>query len=161
WDYQRGGTIEGGHAVALVGYDDEFWYVVTWGQVQKMTKSFWAHYVEEGWIQLSSDIVNAVTNESPARQTLYDLGEQFSALTGQENPVTDPTPAPEPDPTPDPAPDPAPAPEPSPDPAPEPDPAPTPAPAPTPDPTPADPPADPVPDPPPRPDPAPPPPPTP
>jgi hypothetical protein len=149
WDYQRGGTIEGGHAIALVGYDDEFYYVMTWGQVQKMTYQFFAHYVEEGWIQLSRDLVNAVTNEAPAHRSLYDLGVQFSELTGQANPVTDPTTDPVPDPAP-PAPDPAPEPDPTPvDPTPTPDPDP----APTPDPTPVDPPVDPVPDPAPTPDP--------
>ena len=88
WDVVRHSSIDGGHAVALVGYDDMYYYVVTWGRVQKMTPAFFAKYVDEAWIQLSEDFVNSVSGEDPVHETLSQLGEQFAALTGRPNPVS-------------------------------------------------------------------------
>ena len=106
WDVVHGSQIEGGHAIALVGYDPDFWYVVTWGQVQKMTPAFFSRYVEEAWVALSSDFVNGVSGSDPFAETLYQLGEQFAEVTGKPNPVpvVDPTPVPAPTPVPTPAP---------------------------------------------------------
>jgi hypothetical protein len=87
WDVVKRSPIEGGHAVSLVGYDEDFYYVVTWGKVQKMTPAFFATYVDEAWIQLSTDFVNSVTGEDPLHETLHGLGEQFAALTGRPNPI--------------------------------------------------------------------------
>lgn len=121
WDVvSNDGGIDGGHAVAVVGYDSTYWYVVTWGQVQKVTPAWWRAYVEEAWTALSADFVNAHTGLDPLAGTLYDLGVQFAAVTGKPNPVPAPTP-PVPSPTPAPVP-----------------PSPTPTPSPTPGPTPAD-----------------------
>jgi hypothetical protein len=121
------GGIDGGHAVALVGYDAEYAYLVTWGRVQRATWAWWARYVEEVWTVLTQDFVNEHTGLDPLAGTLYDLGDQFKRVTGQPNPV----PPPAPDPTPTPVP---PTPGPGPDPVP---PAPTPEP-PAPDPAEAD-----------------------
>jgi len=117
------GGIEGGHAVAVVGYDGTYWYVVTWGQIQKVTPAWWRAYVEEAWTALTADFVNAHSGDDPLGGTLYDLGAQFAAVTGKPNPV--PAPAP-PTPAPNPAPTPVPVP-PSPAPTPSPNPGPTPA----------------------------------
>lgn len=118
WDVVKDdGGIEGGHAVAVVGYDGTYWYVVTWGQVQKVTAAWWRAYVEEAWTALTADFVNAHTGLDPLAGTLYDLGAQFAAVTGKPNPV--PAPAP-PIPSPTPAPTPVP-PGPSPTPGPAPD----------------------------------------
>jgi hypothetical protein len=89
WDVVKRSPIIGGHAVALVGYDEDYYYVVTWGKVQKMTPAFFGTYVDEAWIQLSTDFVNSVTGEDPLRETLKELGDQFAELTGQPNPVSD------------------------------------------------------------------------
>jgi len=124
WDVvSDDGGIEGGHAVAVVGYDATYWYVITWGQVQKVTPAWFRAYVEEAWVSLAADFVNAHSGEDPLGGTLFDLGAQFSALTGQPNPVAPPVPAPTPVP---PVPSPSPVPVPSP-------PAPTPSPSPAPD----------------------------
>jgi hypothetical protein len=88
WDVVRHSHIKGGHAVALVGYDDKFYYVVTWGKVQKMTPAFFAKYVDEAWVQLSEDFVNSVSGEDPFHETLRQLGEQFAELTGRPNPIS-------------------------------------------------------------------------
>lgn len=90
------GGIDGGHAVALVGYDTSFWYVLTWGQVQKVTPAWFAKYVEEAWTVLTEDFVNAHSGDDPLGGTLYALGQQFAAVTGKVNPVAPPSPGPAP-----------------------------------------------------------------
>jgi hypothetical protein len=90
WDVVRHARIEGGHAIALVGYDADFYYVITWGRVQKMTPAFFHRYVEEAWVSLSENFVNNVSGEDPFAETLYQLGEQFSLVTGKPNPVPAP-----------------------------------------------------------------------
>lgn len=108
------GGIDGGHAVALVGYDSTGPVFATWGAVQHATWAWWARYVEEAWVVLTEDFVNAHTGDDPLGGTLYQLGQQFASLTGQPNPV--PAPGPSPTPTPQPVP-PSPSPTPDTDPA--------------------------------------------
>jgi hypothetical protein len=106
WDVvANDGGIDGGHAVAVVGYDASFWYVVTWGQIQRVTPAWWRTYVEEAWATLDRDFVNAHTGDDALGGTLYDLGSQFAAVTGKPNPVPTPVP-PVPSPTPGPTPTP-------------------------------------------------------
>lgn len=109
------GGIEGGHCVALVGYDADFLYVVTWGAVQKVTRAWWAAYVEELWAPVSGEWVNAGTGADPEGVDLAGLGGEFADLTGLANPFPAPAPRPTPEP-PTPTPTPTPAPIPSPDP---------------------------------------------
>jgi len=45
----------GGHAVPVVAYDSRGVTVVTWGDLQRMTWSFWETYCEEAYAILSSD----------------------------------------------------------------------------------------------------------
>lgn len=120
WDaVANDGGIEGGHAVAVVGYDGTYWYVVTWGQVQKVTPAWWRAYVEEAWTVMTADFVNAHSGLDPLAGSLYQLGQQFETVTGQPNPVKPPVPpipTPSPEPTPTPVP-PAPSPTPGPPPA--------------------------------------------
>ena len=107
WDVvANDGGIDGGHAVALVGYDESYWYVITWGAVQKVTPAWFAKYVEEAWASLTADFVNAHSGDDPLGGTLYDLGQQFAAVTGKPNPVPPPSPAPAPSPVPSPTPSP-------------------------------------------------------
>lgn len=135
WDVVQGSPIEGGHAVAAVGYDASHIYLVTWGKVQPATWAWFQAYCEETWTQLSTDFVNGASGDDALGETLYALGQQFQQVTGQPNPF--PQPAPAPAPAPSPAPTPAPAPSPAPTPAPTPTPQPTP-PSPQPQPTPPD-----------------------
>ena len=113
WTVVHGSEIDGGHAVALVGYDQTWWYVLTWGQVQRVDPGWFAEYVEEAWVTLTEDFVNSVSGQDPLGGTLFDLGAQFQAITGKANPFP-PAPVP-PGPTPAPAPAPSPAPGPVPD----------------------------------------------
>jgi hypothetical protein len=128
WTVVNGSPIDGGHAVSAVGYDADFVYVVTWGRVQKMAWAFFDKYVDEAWTQLSEEWVSATSGNDPLAETAYQLGQQYSTVTGQPNPIPAPSPAPAPSPSPMPSPSPAPAPSPAPTPAPTPTPTPTPIP---------------------------------
>lgn len=94
------GGILGGHAFAVVGYDKDFLEVLTWGKVQKVTWAWWRMYVEEAWGSLTNDFVSSRSGTDPLGETWYQLGEQFSSLTGKPNPVPAPSPTPTPVPTP-------------------------------------------------------------
>ena len=46
-----------GHCVALVGYDEQLLYAVTWGRLKKMSWEFFERYAEEVYAVLSTDWV--------------------------------------------------------------------------------------------------------
>lgn len=54
-----GDPIVGGHAVPMVGFDDQYIYIVTWGEVQAMSWKWWAAYGEEAWAILPSEFIKA------------------------------------------------------------------------------------------------------
>lgn len=56
WQQQ---PIEGGHAIPLVGYDDQYLYSVTWGAVQRMGWDWWSTYGDEAWVILSEEYERA------------------------------------------------------------------------------------------------------
>ena len=114
WDVVRGARIEGGHCVTIGAYDENGLECVTWGQVQKMTWKFFQKYFEEAWVIVTPDMINPKTGKDVAGYDLYTLGQDFSGLTGEANPVPAPQPQPTPAPTPTPAPSPLPVPTPSP-----------------------------------------------
>ena len=49
----------GGHAVDVVGYDDEAMTIVTWGSLKQMTWSFFERYCDEAYSILSADFLAA------------------------------------------------------------------------------------------------------
>lgn len=102
------GGIVGGHCICLVGYDADFYYVVTWGKVQKLTEAWWKAYVEEAWVPVSTEWVNSA-GKDPEGVDLATLGEEFAEITKSADPF--PTPTPQPPAPPSPAPTPTPAPE--------------------------------------------------
>jgi hypothetical protein len=119
WTVVKGSPLDGGHCVVLVGYDADWLYVLTWGAVQKMARAFWTKYVDEAWVVITQETINAQgVNAYGGILDLATLGADFAALTGEPNPfpnvdptpVPDPTPSPVPDPTPTPVPDPTPTP---------------------------------------------------
>lgn len=112
WDVVKGATVEGGHCVLVVGYDETGLWLVTWGKLIRMTWAFWAKYGDEGWLGLDQDGVQKAGTYFTGLSSFWALGAQFAALTGEANPI----PAPAPQPTP-PAPVPTPAPTPTPVPA--------------------------------------------
>jgi hypothetical protein len=52
WQQQ---PIEGGHAIPLLGYDEQWLYAVTWGAVQKVAWDWWSTYGDEAWVILSEE----------------------------------------------------------------------------------------------------------
>ena len=56
WQQQQ---IEGGHAVPLLGYDDQYLYAITWGAVQPMAWDWWSTYSDEAWVVLSEEFSRA------------------------------------------------------------------------------------------------------
>lgn len=112
WTPVAGSAIDGGHCVQVAGYDADWIYVITWGQVQKMSYAFWAQYVEEAWAPIAADWV------SKTGLSLTAFGAEFAAMFNVANPFpapapVPPAPTPTPTPTPVPAPPPAPVPQPS------------------------------------------------
>jgi hypothetical protein len=57
WNIDTTATIEGGHAINAVGYDDSqnLLYIVSWGEVIPVTYDFHQKYCEEAW-SLYSDV---------------------------------------------------------------------------------------------------------
>lgn len=110
WDVVAGSTIEGGHCVTIGAYDATGLECVTWGATQRMTWAFFQKYFDEAWVIVTPDFVNAATGDDKLGVSLYQLGQDYAALTGKPNPI----PAPAPQPTPEPVPTPTPTPTPSP-----------------------------------------------
>jgi hypothetical protein len=90
---QWGGAELGGHAVPIVGYDEAFVYVVTWGKVQPMSWSVYAKATDEAWAAVLPEWLNS-SGTDPHGVDLHGLGAEFSQLTGEPNPFPDPAPAP-------------------------------------------------------------------
>ncbi len=69
----------GGHAFPIVGYDEEHLLVVTWGALVKMTKAFFAEYVDEVYAVASPDFTAG--GNSPQGFDIAALVADVSALT--------------------------------------------------------------------------------
>jgi hypothetical protein len=115
WTVVKGSPLDGGHCVTLIGYDADWLYVITWGQIQKMDRAFWTKYVDEAWVGITTDTINAQgASAFGGVIDLPTLGADFAALTGDPNPFPDPQPGPTPTPVPVPVPSPPPTPTPGP-----------------------------------------------
>jgi hypothetical protein len=49
------GEPAGGHCIPLVGYDDQYLYAVTWGQVQKISYPAWHAMSQEAWAVITGE----------------------------------------------------------------------------------------------------------
>lgn len=54
WDVEDGASIEGGHAVILVGYDEDTVTLISWGSLYKMTWDFFQKYTDEAYALVSN-----------------------------------------------------------------------------------------------------------
>jgi hypothetical protein len=119
WTVVKGSPLDGGHCVVLIGYDADWLYVLTWGQIQKMDRAFWKQYVDEAWVIVTQETINSQgANAYGGVVDLATLGADFAALTGDPNPFPNVPPIPVPTPTPTPTPTPEPTPTPTPTPTP-------------------------------------------
>lgn len=108
WGVVKGARIEGGHCVTIGAYTATELECVTWGKVQKLTWAFLKKYFDEAWVIVTPDMIDPKSGKDVAGYDFYTLGQDFSTLTGNANPVPQPqpTPVPTPPPAPTPAPDP-------------------------------------------------------
>jgi hypothetical protein len=88
WTPVPGAELDGGHCVIAVGYDDDWVYVVTWGQVVKMSWAFWDEYVEESWAVISP------AWRGVSGLDLSKFAGEWHAMFGGRNPFNPPPPAP-------------------------------------------------------------------
>ena len=68
----------GGHCIPIVGYDQDWWYVVTWGQVLKMKSTFLIDYADEAYVCLSQDWF--ANGGAPSGFNLAQLQADLAAL---------------------------------------------------------------------------------
>jgi hypothetical protein len=97
WTVVKDSEIEGGHYVPIVGYDEQYLYCVTWGQIQKMDIEFFKAYCEEVWAILSTEFLNGQIL-SPEGFNLTQLQADLAAITNTSIPsphlAPDPTSSP-------------------------------------------------------------------
>jgi hypothetical protein len=70
----------GGHVVAVVGYDDRFLTVVTWGKLLRVTWQFWDTYCDESFAVLSHDWVDRAKGTTPGGFNWQQLQADLDAV---------------------------------------------------------------------------------
>lgn len=113
WDVKKGSRALGGHCVPVGAYNSAKKTLdgVTWASEFSMSEAYWAQNVDEAWVVLDEDGLNKAAAYFTGLPSFWALGEDFTALTGEANPIpqpVDPTPTPTPVPTPPPSPTPSP-----------------------------------------------------
>lgn len=79
WDVTSSDTIDGGHCVFVVAYDDQFFYFISWGQIYKMTINYWNTYVDEAHALISPDFI-AANGLDPQGFNLTQLQADLAAI---------------------------------------------------------------------------------
>jgi hypothetical protein len=80
WSYKGRGQIEGGHYVPCVGRPGKSRIrVVTWGQLQDMTRSFYEHFNDETYAVLSPEVLGA-GGKTPEGLDIDALNAALAAL---------------------------------------------------------------------------------
>jgi len=59
WTYVKDSPVEGGHCIVALGYDERHVECATWGGIAQVTYPFFAHYLDEAWVVLSEQLVDA------------------------------------------------------------------------------------------------------
>lgn len=54
--------IIGGHCIVAVAYVDHYWQVVTWGRLQRVSEQWMDEYLEEAWVVLMEQQIEAHGN---------------------------------------------------------------------------------------------------
>jgi hypothetical protein len=74
------GGIQGGHSVPLFGYGDAGFDCTTWGANQKLTTGFAAAYMDEAYVVLTDDWLNATSGLAPNMLDLAALEADLAAV---------------------------------------------------------------------------------
>ena len=69
----------GGHCVLIVGYDDRYFYFVSWGRIMRMTFAFYAQYCTEAYALLTQDFTKP-PGVAPYGLPWNDLIQRMAAL---------------------------------------------------------------------------------
>lgn len=56
WTTSELDQVDGGHCVPIIGYDDLYLYLVTWGQVVRVTYSCWHAIATEAWAAITGEV---------------------------------------------------------------------------------------------------------
>lgn len=59
WTVVPDSPIEGGHCIVAVGYDQQWIYCVSWGQVVPVSYPWWSAYVDESWCLITQEAAEA------------------------------------------------------------------------------------------------------
>ncbi len=87
WDVPPTGTATGngvagswgGHAVCAIGYDTQFIYLISWGQIKKATWAFFSAYCDEAYAIISQEFASA--GKTPNAFDLAALQADLAALS--------------------------------------------------------------------------------
>jgi hypothetical protein len=79
WDVGGDQTILGGHAIILTGYDNQGFYLISWGQKYLMTFDFFTAFTEEAYAIADREFITA-TGKSPLGLTIAELEAQMQGL---------------------------------------------------------------------------------
>ncbi|MDB5007965.1 MAG: hypothetical protein JWP45_2358 [Mucilaginibacter sp.] len=71
----------GGHVVPVIGYDNDFLTIITWGITKKMDWSFWNAYCDESYAIISNDF--AGKKAAPNGFDLSTLKDDLKQITGK------------------------------------------------------------------------------
>jgi hypothetical protein len=93
WTVVPGSPNLGGHCMTIGAYDANGPSGITWGQLQEMTWEFFTAQFDECWVLVTPDFI-AANGTDVQGLSLYQLGADWSALTGHPNPVPEPGVAP-------------------------------------------------------------------
>lgn len=75
-----GGNV-GGHSIPLFGYGADGGTVVTWGQTQQLNWDWWDQYVDEAYVVITQDWINAITKTTPSGFDLATLQADLASIS--------------------------------------------------------------------------------
>jgi len=73
--------IVGGHAVPIVGYDEEEFFSVSWGRLQRLTVPWWKTYGDEAWAVISPDWLDS-NRKAPNGFDIESLVRDLATIDG-------------------------------------------------------------------------------
>ena len=81
WTDTTCNDIEGGHAIPLVGYDENYFTCITWGATQKISYAWLAKYMEECYAVLSPDWLVEDVGSAPSGFNLTQLQTDLNIIS--------------------------------------------------------------------------------